>query len=140
MKSTRSISATRLPVDVTPRRAQQRRRRPMKKRKLGARGPEVGMVGLGCMTMSTTGYGPQNNEAEAIATLHRAIDLGVDFLDTADIYGENEVLIAKGIAGKRKGLFLATKCGLQPGGVAGGHNGTPEHIHKSIDKSLQRLK
>ncbi len=92
------------------------------------------------MSMSTTGYGPTSGEAESIATLHRAIEMGVDFLDTADIYGENEVLIAKGIAGKRNGLFIATKCGLLPGGTAGGNNGTPEHIKKAIDNSLRRLK
>jgi aryl-alcohol dehydrogenase-like predicted oxidoreductase len=111
----------------------------MKRRKLGARGPEVSAVGLGCMGMSFA-YGPAD-EGESIATLHRAFELGIDFLDTADVYGpfKNEELLAKAIVGKRDKLIIATKCGIVPGAKTHATNGHPDHIHASIDGSLKRL-
>ncbi|HAN62668.1 MAG TPA: aldo/keto reductase, partial [Rhizobiales bacterium] len=84
----------------------------MKPRQLGRRGLEVSPLGLGCMSMSEF-YGA-SDEREAIATLHRAIELGVSFLDTADVYGQghNEELIGKAIAGRRGEVVLATKFGV----------------------------
>jgi aryl-alcohol dehydrogenase-like predicted oxidoreductase len=114
----------------------------MKKRKLGRHGPMVGAVGLGCMGMS--GSRGSIDEKEAIATLHRAFELGVDFLDTADVYGAglNEELIGKVLRGRRDSLVIATKCGLtiEPDKVwSWGRNGRPEHVKASVEGSLKRL-
>jgi len=114
----------------------------MKTRKLGARGPIVGAVGLGCMGMSF-GRGP-TDESEAVATIHRAMDLGCNFLDTADAYGggHNEQLIAKAIKGRRDTVVLATKCGIvaDPKVPAiQSLNGTPAYIKACVVDSLQRL-
>src|SRR3989441_10024746 len=81
----------------------------MKQRELGTRGLRVSALGLGCMGMSDF-YGTRD-DAEAIATIHRALDRGIDFLDTADVYGPftNEVLVGKAIKGKRSQVVLATK-------------------------------
>jgi aryl-alcohol dehydrogenase-like predicted oxidoreductase len=110
-------------------------------RKLGSL--EVSAIGLGCMGMSEF-YGPRD-EAESIATIHRAAELGVTLLDTADIYGPftNEVLLSKAIAGKREKFIVATKCGIvrDPKNTSSrGFNGTPEYIKASCDASLQRLR
>src|SRR5215216_5045299 len=85
---------------------------PMQTRTLGLRGPIVSAVGLGCMGMSHA-YG-ETDDDESIATIHRALDLGVAFLDTADVYGPhtNERLVGRAIAGRRDEVFLATKFGL----------------------------
>ncbi|MGE0072898.1 MAG: aldo/keto reductase, partial [Thiomonas sp.] len=83
----------------------------MQYRQLGAGGPAVSALGLGCMGMSEF-YG-QGDDAESIATIHRALDLGVNLLDTADMYGvgRNEELVGRAIAGRRDQVFLATKFG-----------------------------
>jgi aryl-alcohol dehydrogenase-like predicted oxidoreductase len=114
----------------------------MQTRTLGRSGPTVSALGLGCMGMSHA-YG-ETDDDESIATIHRALDLGVTLLDTADQYGPhtNERLVGRAIAGRRDEVFLATKFGLvrEPGDLANtGVNGRPEYVRSSIEGSLQRL-
>jgi len=113
----------------------------MKTRTLGRRGPRVSTIGLGCMGMSQS-YG-RPDPVEAMATIHRALDLGVNLLDTADVYGPftNEELVGRAIRGRREEVFLATKCGLVPKGEDGpmGVDGSPAHIRSACDASLRRL-
>src|SRR5689334_18324761 len=110
-------------------------------RKLGENGPTVSAVGLGCMGMSGA-YG-KSDEKDSIATIERALDLGHNFLDTADYYlaGDNEMLIGKATKGKREKAFLSVKTGLMasPSGP-GLVNGHPDYIMNSVMYSLQRLK
>lgn len=113
----------------------------MERRTLGSAGLAVSTIGLGCSGM-TGDYGVPD-DVESTATIHRAIELGVDFFDTSDAYadGRNEQLIAAAIAGRRDGLILATKFGniRGPNGERGGVNGKPEHVFKACDASLRRL-
>ncbi len=113
----------------------------MKTRRLGRQGPTVSAIGLGCMGMSQS-YG-RPDEAESLATIDRALALGVTFLDTADVYGPftNETLVGRAIRGRREEVFLATKCGLVSDPPAGGNrvDGRPEHIRAACDASLRRL-
>jgi aryl-alcohol dehydrogenase-like predicted oxidoreductase len=113
----------------------------MQTRKLGV-DVMVSAIGLGCMGMSEF-YGPSDEE-HSIATIHRAIDSGVNFLDTADIYGQgrNEELVGRAIRGRRDEVFLATKFGnvRASDGRFVDVNGRPEYIRKACDASLQRLK
>ncbi|MGK2932783.1 MAG: aldo/keto reductase [Solirubrobacterales bacterium] len=114
----------------------------MDKRRLGTEGLEVSEIGLGCMGMSEF-YG-ESDDAESVRTLERAIDMGVTFLDTADMYGmgKNEELIGPVVAQRRDEVVLATKFGNQrdPDDPAkGGINGRPEYVRQAIDASLGRL-
>ena len=113
----------------------------IEQRSLGKQGLRVSAMGLGCMGMSEF-YGA-TNEGEAIATIHRALDLGVTFLDTADAYGPfaNEQLVGKAIRGRRESVVVATKFGNQrgPDGAFVGVNGRPEYVRKACEGSLQRL-
>src|SRR5689334_7655859 len=113
----------------------------MNKRRLGNQGLKVSGLGLGCMGMSDF-YGTRD-DAESIATIHRALDLGIDFLDTADVYGPftNELLVGKAIKGKRSQVVLATKFGKvrAPDGRFLGQNGRPEYVKAACDASLGRL-
>jgi aryl-alcohol dehydrogenase-like predicted oxidoreductase len=113
----------------------------MQRRTLGGEGLTVSALGLGCMGMSEFYTG--RDDEESIATIHRALDLGVDFLDTADMYGPftNERLVGRAIRGQRDKVVLATKFGNERGedGSFLGVNGRPEYVRKSCDGSLQRL-
>ena len=115
----------------------------MHTRQLGQNGPQVSAIGLGCMGM-TDFYTTGSDTREAVATLHRALELGINLLDTADIYGphSNEQLIGEAIRGKRDQVFLASKFGIvrDPANPAfRGINGRPDYIHQAIDASLKRL-
>ncbi|MFY7844683.1 aldo/keto reductase [Chryseobacterium gambrini] len=120
----------------------------MKFRKLGNTGKELSAIGLGCMGMSFA-YGP-TDEQESIKTLHKSLDLGINFWDTADMYanGENEKLISKVLVPNRDKIFIATKFGFRFKDGQAGHSGapgtyfdgSPEWIKKAVDLSLQRLK
>ena len=114
----------------------------MKTRKLGRNGPEVSAIGLGCMGMAAF-YGQPSDEAQATAVIHRALDLGVTFLDTAEMYGPhtNEIQIGKALADRRERAFVATKFGI-------GYNaertaltvdGSPANVRRAIEGSLKRL-
>jgi aryl-alcohol dehydrogenase-like predicted oxidoreductase len=110
-------------------------------RKLGSQGLEVSAIGLGCMGMSQF-YGPAD-EAESIATLHRSIELGCTFLDTAEVYGPytNEELLGRALGPKRAQVTIATKFGfLIKDGKAAGTDSSPTHIREVVHASLQRLR
>jgi aryl-alcohol dehydrogenase-like predicted oxidoreductase len=112
----------------------------MKQRKLGTQGLVVSALGLGCMGMSEF-YGP-TDEAESIATIHRALELGVTFLDTADMYGmgHNEELVGRAIAGRRDGVVLATKFGnVRHADGTRSIDGRPEYVRSACEASLRRL-
>ncbi|HEY6047696.1 MAG TPA: aldo/keto reductase [Sphingomicrobium sp.] len=112
------------------------------KRRLGTSGPEVSAIGLGCMGMSEF-YTGSGSEQESIATIHHALDRGVTFLDTADMYGwgANEELVGRAIADRRDEVFLATKFGnvRGPNGEFLGVRGDPEYVRSACEASLRRL-
>jgi aryl-alcohol dehydrogenase-like predicted oxidoreductase len=114
----------------------------MQKRKLGNNGLEVSAIGLGCMGMSF-GYGPAKDEQEMISVIRSAVDLGVTFFDTAEVYGPftNEVLVGKAVSPIRKQVVIATKFGFHfdANGKQAGLNSRPEHIKEVADASLKRL-
>src|SRR5580704_17720683 len=118
----------------------------MKKRKLGKSGLEVSAIGLGCMGMSF-GFGPPADKKEMISLIRRAVELGVTFFDTAEVYGPfaNEELVGEALAPVRDKVLIATKFGFdlsgsdhRPGAAA--LNSRPEHIREAVEGSLKRLK
>src|SRR5437762_1544143 len=111
----------------------------MKKRKLGKSGLEVSAIGLGCMGMSF-GYGPPKDKQEMISLLHAAVERGVTFFDTAEVYGPytNEDLVGEALAPFRNKVAIATKFGFDL--EAGGLNSRPEHIRNAVEGSLKRLR
>ncbi|MGC2162376.1 MAG: aldo/keto reductase [Silvibacterium sp.] len=113
----------------------------MQQRTLGAQGLKVSALGLGCMGMSEF-YGP-GDEAESIATIHRAIELGITFFDTSDIYGPftNEILVGKALRPHRDKVVIATKFGIMrdADGTRRGISGRPEYVRQACDASLKRL-
>ena len=114
----------------------------MKQRALGKNGPLVSALGLGCMGMSDF-YGARD-DAESSATIHRALDRGLTFLDTADMYGfgDNEELVGRAVAGRRNQVFLATKFGIvrsRNDATVRGINGKPDYVRAACDASLRRL-
>jgi len=115
----------------------------MQKRKLGNSNLKVSAIGLGCMGMSFAYGSPdERDESESIATIHRAIELGVTFFDTAEVYGPytNEELLARALKGKRDSVTIATKFGFKiENGAMAGLNSRPEHVREAVDGSLRRL-
>jgi aryl-alcohol dehydrogenase-like predicted oxidoreductase len=112
----------------------------MEKRKLGRQGLEVSELGLGCMGMSQS-YGVRN-DPESLATLERALELGVTFFDTAEVYGpfHNEELLGKALRGRRDAVVIATKFGFRiEGGKMTGLDSRPEHVRAAVEGSLRRL-
>jgi len=113
------------------------------KRQLGKQGPQVSALGLGCMGLSDFYSSSGSSEAQSIALIHRALDLGVTFLDTADVYGPhtNEQTVGKALKGRRDQVVLATKFGIvrQPGSSYRGVSGSPEYVRAACEASLQRL-
>ena len=115
----------------------------LEKRTLGQQGLEVSALGLGCMGMSQSyGTPEERDERESIATIHRAIELGCTFLDTAEVYGPyiNEELLGRALKGRRNEVILATKFGMRiEQGKRGGLDSRPEHIRQVVEASLRRL-
>lgn len=111
----------------------------MQQRRIGKNGPFVSAIGLGCMGMSM-GYGP-GDDAQSINVIHKAIDFGVTFIDTADMYGwgHNEELICKAIKSQRDKLTLATKMGFARRGQGAVLDGSPAYVKEACDASLKRL-
>ena len=117
----------------------------MQKRKLGSSGLEVSAIGLGCMGMSFAyGTPEERDDTESIATLHRALELGVTFFDTAEAYGPftNEELLARALVGKRDRVVIATKFGFRfdEQGALAGTDSRPQHLREAVEGSLRRLR
>jgi aryl-alcohol dehydrogenase-like predicted oxidoreductase len=117
----------------------------MKTRLLGRSGLKVSAVGFGCMSIGIDDVytSSAQSEPDAIALVHRALDLGVNFLDTANIYGDSEIKVGKALQGRREGVVVATKFGIVPGPASASErtvDGSPQNARYCCDVSLQRLK
>jgi aryl-alcohol dehydrogenase-like predicted oxidoreductase len=112
----------------------------MEQRKLGTQGLTVSAIGLGCMGM-TWAYGNAPDEGQAVATIHRALELGINFLDTAEVYGPytNEQLVGRALRGRREGVIVATKFGFKLNNGVRGVDGSPENVKRVANQSLMRL-
>ena len=117
--------------------------REMRQRRLGAQGPDVGAVGIGCMGMTTAYDTNERDDEESVRVIHRAVELGVSLVDTAEVYGpyENEELVGRALAegNLRDRVVLATKTGLVREHRSIRPDGRPERIREAIDGSLRRL-
>lgn len=115
----------------------------MKQRKLGAYGPRVSAMGFGCMSLGIADVYTSSvqSDEKAVELIHRALDLGINFLDTANIYGDSEVKVGKALRGRREEVVLATKFGLvsEPNPQNHGVDGSPESVRRNCDGSLKRL-
>lgn len=115
----------------------------LQRRRLGRNGPEVSALGLGCMAMSAIYAARSDDETESIATIRRALELGIDLIDTADAYGagHNEELVGRALADRRDRAFVATKFGnlRNPDGTFAGVDGSPEYVKRACEASLRRL-
>jgi aryl-alcohol dehydrogenase-like predicted oxidoreductase len=115
----------------------------MKNRKLGQSGVEASAIGLGCMSIGIADVytSSSQSESDAIALVHRALDVGINFLDTANIYGDSEIKVGKALRGRREGVVLATKFGIVPGSSYQNRavDGRPENARRCCELSLQRL-
>jgi aryl-alcohol dehydrogenase-like predicted oxidoreductase len=115
----------------------------MEQRRLGRNGPQVSAIGLGCMSIGIADVYTSSvrDDVKAVELIHRALDLGTNFLDTANIYGDSETKVGKALVGRRDGVVLATKFGIVLGASPQdrGIDGTPENVRRACDKSLQRL-
>jgi len=115
----------------------------MEHRPLGQQGPQVSAIGLGCMSIGIADVYTSSvrDDSKAVELIHRALDLGINFLDTANIYGDSEVKVGKALLGRRDSVVLATKFGivLGAGPQDRGIDGSPENARRACDKSLQRL-
>jgi aryl-alcohol dehydrogenase-like predicted oxidoreductase len=115
----------------------------MEQRRLGQDGPQVSAIGLGCMSIGIADVytSSVHDDTNAIELIHRALDLGINFLDTANIYGDSEIKVGKALSGRRDGVVLATKFGIVTDSPVQDRavDGTPENARRACDKSLQRL-
>src|SRR5215210_5597036 len=113
----------------------------MEMRRLGSSDLQVGAIGLGCMGMSWAYSASERDDDRSMSVIHRAIELGVTLIDTADVYGpfHNEELVGRALAGRRDDLTLATKCGLVNVDGEMTRDGSPEHVRSACDASLRRL-
>jgi len=115
----------------------------MKMRQLGARGPEVSEIGFGCMSIGIADVYTSSvqDDVKAVELIHRALDLGINFLDTANIYGDSEIKVGKALRGRRDRVVLATKFGIVMGSDMQnrGVDGSPENVRRACDESLRRL-
>jgi aryl-alcohol dehydrogenase-like predicted oxidoreductase len=115
----------------------------MEQRRLGQHGPQVSAIGLGCMSIGIADVYTSSvqDDSKAVELIHRALDLGMNFLDTANIYGDSEVKVGKALVGRRDSVVLATKFGIVMGSDIQnrGVDGTPENARRACDRSLQRL-
>jgi aryl-alcohol dehydrogenase-like predicted oxidoreductase len=115
----------------------------MEQRRLGQNGPQVSAIGLGCMSIGIAGVytSSVHDDTHAIELIHRALDLGINFLDTANIYGDSEIKVGKALSGRRDSVVLATKFGIVTDSPVQDRavDGTPQNARGACDKSLQRL-